>query len=65
MDITTKEAHPTKKQMRLNMQQWMNWIYQISDIKQLAVGRNHFSQQVRVLKPNDELIETPQVAGSD
>ena len=62
MDITSKEAQPTKKQMEIYMQQWMAWINEIADVDQLADGGNHFSQQGRVLKPNNEIIDTPHIA---
>src|SRR5215207_4618209 len=62
MDITNKEVQPTKKQMESYLQQWMSWINQIAVNDQLADGGNHFSQQGRVLKPNNEVIETPHIS---
>jgi hypothetical protein len=59
MDITNNEAQPTKEQMKNYMQQWMQWISYISDKGQLADGGNHFSRQGRVLKPNNEVVDTP------
>jgi len=44
------------------MQQWMEWINVIADNDQLTDAGNHFSRQGRVLKPNNEVIETPHIA---
>ena len=65
MDITNKEAQPTKKQMEGYMQQWMSWITEIADNDQLSDGGNHFSQLGRVLKPNNEVIEAPHIADNN
>lgn len=65
MDITNQEAQPTKEQMEIYMQQWMSWINEIADNDQLSDGGNHFSRQGRVLKPNNEVIETPHIADSN
>ena len=43
MDITSKSAKPTDKQMKIYMQQWMEWLNYISGKGQLADGGNHFS----------------------
>jgi hypothetical protein len=65
MDITNNDAQPTKEQMKNYMQQWMQWINEIADNDQLADGGNHFSRQGRVLKPNNEIIETPHIADNN
>lgn len=65
MDITNKEAQQTEKQMESYMQQWMSWINEITGNDQLADGGNHFSQQGRVLKPNNEVVETPHIADNN
>ena len=65
MDITNKDAQPSKKQMELYMQQWISWINEISDNGQLADGGNHFSRQGRVLKPNNEVIGTPHISDNN
>jgi len=62
MDVTNEDAQPSKEQMKMYMQQWMEWINEIADNKQLADGGNHFSREGRVLKPNDEIVETPTIA---
>lgn len=62
MDITNKKAKPTKRQMEIYMQQWIEWINEIANNDQLAEGGNHFSRQGRVLKPNNKVIKTPHVA---
>ncbi len=65
MDITNQEAQPSKEQMETYMQQWIEWINDISDNEQLADGGNHFSRQGRVLKPNDVVVETPHIADNN
>ncbi len=65
MDITNQEAQPTKKQMEIYMQQWMEWLNDIADNKQLADGGNHFSRQGRVLKPNNEVIDSPHISDNN
>jgi hypothetical protein len=40
----------------------MEWINEIADNEQLADSGNHFSRQGRVLKPNNEVVETPHIA---
>jgi hypothetical protein len=65
MDVTNEEAQPTRKQMEVYMQQWMDWINEIEDNEHLADGGNHFSRQGRVLKPNNEAIETPHIADNN
>lgn len=65
MDITNEEAQPTKKQMETYMQQWLSWINEIAVNDQLADGGNHFSQQGRVLKSNNEVVETPHIADNN
>jgi hypothetical protein len=65
MDISNKAAQPTKNQMETYMQQWMEWINEIADNDQLADGGNHLSQQGRVLKPNNEVIDSPHIADNN
>ena len=65
MDILNKEAQPSKKQMDIYMQQWVSWINEIADNERLADGGNHFSRQGRVLKPNNEVVETPYIADNN
>lgn len=65
MDIANKEAQPTKEQMEIYMQQWMQWINEIADNEQLADGGNHFSRQGRVLKPNNQIADTPYIADNN
>ncbi len=38
---------------------------QIAENKQLADGGNHFSRQERVLKPNNEVVETPHISDNN
>jgi hypothetical protein len=59
MDILTKESQPSKKQMGIYMQQWMEWINFIANKGQLADGGNHFSKSGKVLKPKNEMIKGP------
>jgi hypothetical protein len=65
MDITSKEAQPSQEQMDTYMQDWMQWINDMSDKGQLADGGNHFSREGRVLKPKNEVIETPHIANNN
>ena len=65
MDIANEEAQPTKKQMEIYMQQWISCINEIADNDQLANGGNHLSRQGRVLKPNNEVVETPHIADNN
>jgi hypothetical protein len=65
MNITNKEAQPTKEQMAIYMQQWMKWINGIAKNEQLADGGNHFSRQGRVLKPQNQIIDTPYIADNN
>lgn len=62
MDLTNKNAQPTKKQMETYMQQWMSWINEISDNNQLADGGNHLSKKGRVIGPNNEIKESPYIS---
>ena len=62
MDITSKSAKPTDKQMKIYMQQWMEWLNYISGKGQLADGGNHFSREGRVLKPKKKMIEKPYIS---
>jgi hypothetical protein len=64
MDIISKEAQPSKNQMELYMQQWMEWIHDIAEKEQLADGGNHFSKQGRVIKPNNEILEEPYISNN-
>ena len=65
MDITNKEAQPTKKQTEIYMQQWIEWINEIEDKDQLADGGNHFSRQGRVLQSNNQVIDTPHISDNN
>jgi hypothetical protein len=62
MDIITEAAQPTEEQMKVYMQQWMEWIEEIADNGQLSEGGNHFSRQGRVLKPGGNVTDMPYVA---
>lgn len=64
MDIINEEVQPTEQQMGVYMQQWMSWINKIADSGQLADG-NHFSKEGRLLKPNEEVVESPYVASNN
>jgi hypothetical protein len=65
MNITTEEAQPSKEQMDIYMQTWMQWINDMADKGQLADGGNHFSKQGRVLRPKNEVVETPYIADNN
>ena len=59
MDITSPEAQPSKEQMKIYMQQWMDWLNGIAAKQQLADGGNPFSRDGVVLKPEDTSTEGP------
>lgn len=65
MDITNAEAQPTKEQMETYMQQWMRWINEIADKNQLSEGGNHLSRQGRVLKSNNEVVDSPHITDNN
>jgi hypothetical protein len=65
MDIINQEVQPSKEQMEVYMQQWMNWISEIADNNQLADGGNHFSRKGRVLNQNNEVIKTPHISDNN
>ena len=62
MDITTKDAQPSKEQMKIYMQKWMEWINYITGTGQLADGGNHFSKEGRVLKTSNSVTDGPYIA---
>ncbi|HEY4787942.1 MAG TPA: YciI family protein [Bacteroidales bacterium] len=65
MDILTKEKHPTSEQMKIYMEQWMEWINDISVKGQLANGGNHFLPTGKLIKGRDEIIDRPYVANEE
>ena len=65
MDILTKEAQPTKEQMKGFMQQWMQWINDIDEKGQLANGGNHFQASGKVVRPNNVITNEPYVANKE
>ena len=65
MDITTPEAQPTPGQMDIYMQDWMEWINDISAHGQLADGGNHLSNSGTVLRSNDRMIEEPYTSNNE
>jgi hypothetical protein len=62
MVITTKSAQPTKEQMKIYMQQWMDWINSIAEKNRLADGGNHFSRMGKVLKPKKKIVDKPYIS---
>jgi hypothetical protein len=52
LDISNKEAQPTKEQMQQYMIQWKQWIDSIAAINQLTEGGNHLSPSGKVVKKN-------------
>lgn len=59
MDITTPEAQPTQEQMKVYMEQWMQWIDLIDTKGQLADGGNHLSRDGKVLRRNSNIADGP------
>jgi hypothetical protein len=64
MDILSKEAQPTKKQMKVYMEQWNEWVEGIIDKNKLLSG-NHLSQKGMVLKPGGKLSAGPYVKSKE
>jgi len=65
MDITNEEVQPTQKQLETYLQQWMRWIKEIAANGSLANGGNHLSRQGRLLKPGNEVVDTPHIADNN
>jgi hypothetical protein len=65
MDITTKDAQPSSKQIEIYMAQWTEWINYISAMGQLAEGGNHLSPNGRVLKPHNLMEDGPYVINKE
>jgi hypothetical protein len=61
MDITTPEKQPTPDQMNAYMEQWTGWINELTK-KELLVDGNHFSSQGRLLKPGNNMENTPYIS---
>lgn len=59
MDITSPDKQPSPEQMQSYMQQWMEWIEEISDNDKLSDGGNHLSRQGRVLRPGGQITDGP------
>jgi hypothetical protein len=65
MDIISRDAQPTKEQMIVYMEQWMNWINDIAKQGQLAEGGNHLSASGKLLKPNNMMLDGPYVVNNE
>lgn len=65
MDILTKEAQPTKEQMEVYMQQWMQWISDIEKKGQLAHGGNHLNYSGKVIRANNVVTDEPYVSNKE
>ena len=59
MDITTKDAQPTKEQMKSYMVDWMEWINEIAALGQLVDGGNHLSLEGKVIRHNNVISDGP------
>ncbi|HSH64494.1 MAG TPA: YciI family protein [Bacteroidia bacterium] len=55
MDILTEAAQPGEEQASIYMQQWMQWLNDISARGQLASGGNHLSRNGTVLRKNSRV----------
>ncbi len=64
MDLTTREAQPSKAEMDVYMQQWVEWIHEISSKGQLSEGGNHFSRRGTVLKGKNDISDGPFMDGN-
>lgn len=65
LDILNKEAQPTEVQMKEYMQQWMEWLNEISEKGQLAQGGNHLQYSGKVIRPGKQISDIPYVANSE
>ncbi len=65
MDLTTEDAQPSKEQMEIYMQQWMEWINEISDKGYLADGGNHLSKSGKVLRPKNKITDGPYIENKE
>jgi len=65
MDITTPEAQPTPGQMDIYMQDWMEWINDISAHGQLADGGNHLSNSGTVLRSMNRINGEPYTSNNE
>lgn len=66
MDILTPGAQPSPQQMEIYMQDWMNWINNISQQGQLATGGNHFSPvNAAVLRSNQQTTPGPYASNKE
>jgi len=65
MDITTSEAQPTPGQMDIYMQDWMEWINDISAHGQLADGGNHLSNSGTVLRSMNRINGEPYTSNNE
>jgi len=59
MDITTEEIQPLEEQMKIYMDQWMEWINDITAHGQLADGGNHLSKSGKVLRSKNVMTDGP------
>lgn len=65
MDILTKEVQPTKEQMEVYMQQWMQWINDIDEKGQLALGGNYLNYNGKVVRANNVVTDEPYVSNKE
>lgn len=65
MDILTEKAQPTQQQMKIYMQQWMQWIAEIGDKGQLADGGNHLQYSGKVIHSKNGITDKPYVSNNE
>ena len=65
MDLLTKDVQPSREQMKVYMENWMEWINDISAKGKLANGGNHFLPTGKLIRPRHEMIDSPYVANKE
>ena len=61
LDIVSREAQPTELQMTQYMQQWTQWVDNITAKGQLS-GGNHLQYSGKVIRPGGVVTDIPYVA---
>ena len=65
LDILTAEGQPSEEQMKQFMQQWMQWLKEISEKGQLASGGNHLKYTGKVIRAGNVIGNQPYAANGE
>lgn len=65
MDILDPSAQPTAEQMKVYMQDWMQWIGNISSKQMMGDGGNHLLTSGKVLRPDNVMTDGPYEANKE